>query len=79
MDKISGFTRHINISKRSDEINKEDTLIEVSKKILNVNIGALNETFQLLDYEELEKAVDYLLTAKRIVFFWSGVFWSNSL
>ena len=56
----------------SDEITKEDTLIEVSKKILNVNIGALNETFQLLDYRELKKAIDYLFYAKRIVFFGVG-------
>ena len=56
----------------SDEITKEDTLSEVSKKILNVNIAALNETFELLDYEELNIAVDYLLEAKRIVFFGVG-------
>lgn len=56
----------------SDEITKEDTLIEVSKKILNVNIAALNETFELLDYEELKKAVDYLLASKRIVFYGVG-------
>jgi len=56
----------------NSEIVKEDTLIEVSKKVLSTNISALNETFELLDYQALATAVEYMLNAKRIVFFGVG-------
>lgn len=56
----------------SDEITKEDSLMDVCKKILNTDIAAINETYDLLNYEALSKAIDYLVKAKRIVFFGAG-------
>lgn len=56
----------------NDEITKEDSLKEVCQKTLNINISALNETNALIDYEALDKAVDYLINAKRILFFGMG-------
>lgn len=56
----------------SDEITKEDSLMDVCKKILSTDIAAINETFDLLNYDALSKAIDYLVKAKRIVFFGAG-------
>lgn len=59
-------------AKLSDEIDKEDTLEVVCKKLLNIHIAALNETHALINLKELNKAAELLLDAKRIVFFGSG-------
>jgi DNA-binding MurR/RpiR family transcriptional regulator len=56
----------------SHEIMKKDSLQDVSKKILSININAMNETFGLLDYENIEKTIAYMTKAKRIVFFGVG-------
>lgn len=56
----------------TDEITKEDSLIDVCKKVMNTNIAAINETFDLINYEVLETAIDYMVKAKRIVFFGAG-------
>lgn len=56
----------------SDEITKDDDLMDVCRKILKNNIFAINETFELLSYTALERAIVYLVNAKRIVFFGVG-------
>ncbi|MCM0649881.1 MurR/RpiR family transcriptional regulator [Clostridium swellfunianum] len=56
----------------TDEITNEDSLIDVCKKVMNTNIAAINETFDLINYEALEVAIDYMVNAKRIVFFGAG-------
>lgn len=56
----------------SSEITKDDSLMDLCRKILMTNIEAINETFELLNGEVLERAVDYMVKAKRIVFFGAG-------
>jgi DNA-binding MurR/RpiR family transcriptional regulator len=53
-------------------INQTDTLDTLTRKVLQTNLSALNETYELLDMEILSKAVDLLLQAARIHFFGVG-------
>lgn len=54
------------------DINLNDSIRELSQKVLATNIGALNETYSLLDFNEFDKAVTYLHDAERIIFFGVG-------
>lgn len=56
----------------SEEIDKGDHLEDVCKKILGTNTNALNETFKLLNYDAVQKSVEYAIKAKRIMFFGVG-------
>lgn len=49
-----------------------DPLEAVCKKVLDLNISALNETFSMLEQETLGRAVQMLLDAQRIHFFGIG-------
>lgn len=53
-------------------ISIEDSLQELSRKVLNDNIAAIKETYSLLDYKKIEQAIDYMQKARRIVFFGCG-------
>lgn len=50
----------------------DDTIEQVSSKVLSTNISALNETYSLLDLQLMDKAVDYLIGAERIIFYGVG-------
>lgn len=56
----------------SHEITRKDSLQDVCKKVLSININAMNETFSLLDFENIEKTVAFMMKAKRIIFFGVG-------
>lgn len=56
----------------SGEITQEDSIEDVAKKVLQINQNALNETYDLLDYNALNLAVDYMISAKQIYFFGVG-------
>lgn len=56
----------------TDEITKEDSLVDVCRKVMSTNIAAINETFDLINYKALQTAIDYMIMAKRIVFFGAG-------
>ena len=56
----------------SGRITQEDTLEDVAKKVLQTNINALNETYSLLDFQELSLTIDYMIGAKQIYFFGVG-------
>ncbi|MBE6830235.1 MAG: MurR/RpiR family transcriptional regulator [Ruminococcaceae bacterium] len=56
----------------SGEITQEDSIEDVAKKVLQINQNALNETYDLLDYNALSMAVDYMISAKQIYFFGVG-------
>lgn len=56
----------------SDKITINDTTFEVAKKVLQTNLSALNETFDLINPEAVEEAVKLMLKAERIVFFGVG-------
>lgn len=56
----------------SGNITAEDDLPTLVQKVLQVNQRALTETAALLDVEELDRAVDLMVAAKRITFFGVG-------
>jgi len=53
-------------------INPEDDVKTICKKALSTNIAALNETFNVLDFDAITKAVDMISASKRIHFFGMG-------
>lgn len=54
------------------EVELSDSFEELSQKVLNTNIQALQETFSLLNQENFEKAITILEEAHRIYFFGVG-------
>ena len=56
----------------SGNITPDDDLTTLVQKVLQVNQRALTETAALLDVEELDRAVDLMVAAKRITFFGVG-------
>ena len=56
----------------TDQILMDDSIEEVSSKVLSTNISALNETYNLLDVLNISKAIDHLIEAERILFFGVG-------
>lgn len=54
-------------------IEKNDSIEETVRKTINLNILSIDETQKLLEPKQLEKAVEYLLTSKKIFFFGSGI------
>ena len=53
-------------------ITKEDSIQNVVKRILAQNIKTLNETANLVNEDDIKRAVDLLTAANRIVFFGVG-------
>ena len=56
----------------SGNISLKDDFQTVAQKVLSTNIAALNETYSLLNYEDMEKAISILHSAGRIYFFGVG-------
>lgn len=56
----------------SGEINMTDSTEEMAKKVLLTNVTALNETYDMLKENDISLAVNYMLNAKKIVFFGVG-------
>lgn len=62
-----------NYSEQMDEdIKAEDDISEVSRKILITNINALNETYRLINFSDISRAVEFIKKAKRVVFYGLG-------
>ncbi|MNJ50585.1 HTH-type transcriptional regulator RpiR [compost metagenome] len=60
------------IPQLTDQVLMDDTIDQVASKVLASNISALNETFNLLNIEKIDQAIDYLIGAERIMFFGVG-------
>ncbi|GAA0134403.1 MurR/RpiR family transcriptional regulator [Paenibacillus sp. YSY-4.3] len=60
------------IPQLTDQVLMDDTIDQVASKVLSSNISALNETFNLLNIEKINQAIDYLIGAERILFFGVG-------
>lgn len=56
----------------SGEITMEDTIEELSSKILATNISALTETYNLIDEDDISRAIDSMINADRFYFFGVG-------
>jgi DNA-binding MurR/RpiR family transcriptional regulator len=54
------------------DISLKDTFAEVSRKVLNTNMSALEETYSLLNEENFDQVIRCLHEAKRICFFGVG-------
>jgi DNA-binding MurR/RpiR family transcriptional regulator len=61
------------VSTLNDEFNTNDSLEEIARKTVNLNISAINETLTLIDLKEIHNAVELMISAKKIYFFGSGV------
>ncbi|MDR7078964.1 DNA-binding MurR/RpiR family transcriptional regulator [Neobacillus niacini] len=59
-------------SQISGEITLQDTIAELSSKILNTNISALTDTFNLINEKDISRAIDSMIVAERIQFFGVG-------
>ncbi len=55
-----------------NNISLDDSFGDLAKKVLNTNINALMETYSLIHEEEVNRAIDILHNAKRILFFGAG-------
>ncbi|MCM3765097.1 MurR/RpiR family transcriptional regulator [Neobacillus niacini] len=56
----------------SGEITMQDSVEELSSKILTTTVSALTETRNLLNEKDISKAIDYMIAADRIHFFGVG-------
>lgn len=54
------------------DISLKDSFAEVSRKVLNTNMSALEETYSLLNEENFDQVIRHLHEAKRICFFGVG-------
>lgn len=55
-----------------EDINPNDTSLQIAEKIFATNVKTLETTRQILDEAALSETVDLLLSARRIEFFGSG-------
>lgn len=53
-------------------IKPEDSAMAVCQKALAMDIAALNETFNVLDFEQVKRAADMITAARKIHFFGMG-------
>lgn len=60
------------IPQLTDKVLMNDTIDQVASKVLSSNISALNETFNLIDHDKMDQAINHLLQAERVIFFGVG-------
>ncbi|GAB6991475.1 MurR/RpiR family transcriptional regulator [Paenibacillus pini] len=60
------------IPQLTDHVLMDDTIEQVSSKVLSTNISALNETYNLLDVQIMDQAIDFLINAEHVLFFGVG-------
>lgn len=56
----------------SDEINISDSTDEVCRKLLNTDIAALNQTLDMINKDDIQKAIEMIENARMIHFFGVG-------
>lgn len=56
----------------SDEINISDSTDEVCRKLLNTDIAALNQTLDMINKDDIQKAIEMIGNARMIHFFGVG-------
>ncbi|WP_307860391.1 MurR/RpiR family transcriptional regulator [Paenibacillus cisolokensis] len=64
---ISSPTKQIH-----DEIQEDDSLIQIAEKLGNINTQTIQNTTALLDEERLQRTIDELVNARKIYFFGVG-------
>ncbi|WII40518.1 MurR/RpiR family transcriptional regulator [Paenibacillus thiaminolyticus] len=66
------ITAENEIPQLTDQIGMDDTIEQVASKVLTTNVNAINETYDLLKADDIEKAIGYMIQAERIHFFGVG-------
>lgn len=61
-----------NTNSEQDEMYTEGQLPNMCRKILNSCTNALNETYKLINYDDIKLAVNYICNADRVLFVGSG-------
>ena len=56
----------------SGEIEETDSFDEVLRKVLHTHVSALNETYEQINKDDISLAVQYLVDARKVVFFGVG-------
>lgn len=56
----------------SEEINIGDSTDEVCRKLLNIDMAALNQTLDMINKDDIRRAVDMIKDARMIHFFGAG-------
>lgn len=64
----SGWDEDDSKSVTVGKVNQTDTLDTLAQKVRQINMNALNETYNLLNLEDVSRAVDTLLQAEKFVF-----------
>lgn len=67
---IRSVKKEINVI--DSEIDASDTLAEVCQKVSRENVKVIEDTYSILDMKELEKAVQMIAKAKRIMILGAG-------
>ena len=60
------------LSNIHEDLEEGDDTLSVTKKVFNANITAIRDTLSILNQEVLERAIEALVKAKRIVFVGEG-------
>ena len=68
----SGWDEDDSKSVTVGKVNQTDTLDTLAQKVRQINMNALNETYNLLNLEDVSRAVDTLLQAEKICFYGVG-------
>ncbi|WP_105615203.1 MurR/RpiR family transcriptional regulator [Vallitalea okinawensis] len=77
----SGFTalklslvRHSDNSSSSiyEDIDLDDDMVTVTKKVFNGNISVLQDSLNMIDFEKIKEAIDAIDNAKKIIFYGVG-------
>ncbi|MGG4397947.1 MurR/RpiR family transcriptional regulator [Paenibacillus thiaminolyticus] len=66
------ITAENEIPQLTEQIEMDDTIEQVASKVLTTNVNAINETYDLLKADHIEKAIGYMIQAERIHFFGVG-------
>lgn len=66
------ITAENEIPQLTEQIGMDDTIEQVASKVLTTNVNAINETYDLLKADDIEKAIGYMISAERIHFFGVG-------
>ncbi|WCF11322.1 MurR/RpiR family transcriptional regulator [Paenibacillus thiaminolyticus] len=66
------ITAENEIPQLTEQIGMDDTIEQVATKVLTTNVNAINETYDLLKADDIEKAIGYMIQAERIHFFGVG-------
>ncbi|NLJ91205.1 MAG: MurR/RpiR family transcriptional regulator, partial [Clostridiales bacterium] len=55
-----------------NNIEADDSVLDIAKKVLATNIKALEETYSLINEENIDKAIEMFYEAKKVYFFGVG-------